>query len=75
MEKTFWIRSDGWVIDTKTKRIILLEFKRCSDTSETYYTDMKSISERQHTPFLEGLSALTEERGWMVEVLPLVAGH
>ena len=41
MEKTFWIRSDGWVIDTMTERIILLEFKRCSDTSETYYMDMK----------------------------------
>ena len=34
---------------------------------------MKSIAERQHTPILEGLSALAEERGWMVEVLlPLV---
>jgi hypothetical protein len=57
------------------KRIILLEFKRCSDTSETYCTDMKSIAERQHTPILEGLNALAEERGWMVEVLPLVAGQ
>ena len=36
---------------------------------------MKSIAERQHTPILEGLNALAEERGWMVEVLPLVAGH
>jgi hypothetical protein len=36
---------------------------------------MKSISERQHTPILEGLNALTEERGWVVEVLPLVAGQ
>ena len=51
------------------KRIILLEFKRCSDTSETYYTDMKLIVERQHTPILEGLNALPEEGGWMVEVL------
>jgi hypothetical protein len=72
VEKTFWIRSDGWVIDTKTKRIILLEFKRCSDTSETYYTGMKSIEERQYAPILEGLNALAQERGWMVEVLPLV---
>ena len=37
---------------------------------------MKSIAERQHTPtILEGLNALAEERGWVVEVLPLVAGQ
>ena len=36
---------------------------------------MKSIAESHHTPILEGLNALTEERGWMVEVLPLVAGQ
>ena len=76
MEKTYWLsRPDDWVINTKTKWSILLEFKRWSDTSETYYTDMKSISEKQHTPILEGLNAPTEERGWMVEVLPLVAGQ
>jgi hypothetical protein len=28
-----------------------------------------------HTPILEGLNALTEEWGWVVEVLPLVAGQ
>ena len=67
--------SDDWVINTKTKRIILIEFKRYSDTSETYYTDMKSISERQHAPILEGLNALAEEWGWRVEVLPLVTGQ
>jgi hypothetical protein len=33
VEKTFWIsRSDGWVINKKTKHIIMLEFKRASDT-------------------------------------------
>ena len=36
---------------------------------------MKSIAERQHTPILERLNALAEERGWMVKVLPLVAGQ
>ncbi len=30
---------------------------------------------RQHTPILEGLNALAEERGWVAEVLPLVAGQ
>jgi hypothetical protein len=29
----------------------------------------------QHAPILKGLSALAEERGWVVEVLPLVAGQ
>jgi ribonuclease HI len=76
VEKTFWLsRPDGWVINKKTKRIIMLEFKRASDTAETYYSDMKSIAERQHTPILEGLNALAGERGWVVEVLPLVAGQ
>jgi hypothetical protein len=49
----------------------MLEFKRCSDTSETYYMDMKSTEERQYAPILEGLNAPAEERGWMVEILPL----
>ncbi len=50
MKKTFWLsRPDGWVINKKTKHIIMLEFKRASDTAETYYSDMKSITERQHT--------------------------
>ena len=35
---------------------------------------MKLIAERQHT-LLEGLNALAEKRGWVVEVLPLVVGH
>jgi hypothetical protein len=60
MEKTFRLsRPDGWVINKKT---------------EIYYSDMKSIAERQHTPILEGVNALAEERGWVVEVLLLVAG-
>jgi hypothetical protein len=53
----------------------MLEFKRASDTTETYYSDMKSIEESQNTPILEGLNVLTRERGWVVEVLPLVSGQ
>jgi hypothetical protein len=63
------------MINKKTKRIIMLELKRTADTAETYYSDMKSIAERQHTPILESLNALAEERGWVVKVLPLVAGQ
>jgi hypothetical protein len=36
---------------------------------------MKSIAESQHTLILEGLNALTEEWGWVMEVLPLVSGQ
>ena len=68
MEKTFWLsRPDGWVINKKTKRIIMLEFKRASDTAETYYSDMKSIAERQHTPILEGLNAAMKTFGISAE--------
>jgi hypothetical protein len=49
----------------------MLEFKHTSDTSETYYSDMKSISERQRTPILEGFNTLVEDWGWVVEVLLL----
>ena len=76
VEKTFWIsRPDGWVVNKETKRIIMIEFKRSSDTTETYYSDMKGITVKQHTPILEGLNVLEEERGWVVEVLPLVTGQ
>ena len=40
----------GWVINKKTKRIILLEYKRTSDTLENYYKDMKRTVDKQHTP-------------------------
>ena len=76
VEKTFWLSSpNGWVVNKETKLIIMLDFKRVSDTTETYYSDMKAIAVKQYTPILEGLNALTEERGWVVEVLPLVTGQ
>jgi hypothetical protein len=32
VEKSFWFnRPDGWVINRKIKRLVLLEFKRTSD--------------------------------------------
>ncbi len=45
VKKTIWLsRPDpDWVINKKTERIIILEFKRVWDTTETYYSDMKSI--------------------------------
>jgi hypothetical protein len=36
---------------------------------------MKSTVESQQKSILEGLNVLTEERGWVVEVLPLVPGQ
>ena len=57
------------------KKIILLEFKRTADYSEAYYRDMKRVAEQQHTPILTGLRTLVTDRGWEVEVVPLVAGQ
>jgi hypothetical protein len=62
------------VINRKTKKIILLEFKRTSDCGESYFKDMWKVTENQHTPIMTGLRALAEEREWEVEVVPLVAG-
>ena len=63
------------MINKKMKRIILLEFKRTSDASETYYTDMKKTADTKRTPILTGLNDLARDRCWEVEVLPLVAGQ
>ena len=57
------------------KKIILLEFKRTADYSEAYYRDMKRVTEQQHTPILTGLRVLAIDRGWEVEVVPLVVGQ
>ena len=58
VERSFWLsRPDGWVVNRKMKKIILLEFKRTVDYSETYYRDMKRVAEQQHTPILTGLRA------------------
>jgi hypothetical protein len=76
VEKSFWLRrSDGWVINRKTKKIVLLEFKRTSDCGESYYEDMWRVADKQHAPTLTGLRALTGERGWEIEMVPLVAGQ
>jgi hypothetical protein len=76
VEKSFWLsRPDGWVINRKTKKIVLLEFKRTSDCGESYYEDMWRVSNKQHVPILTGLRALGGHRGWEVEVVPLVAGQ
>ena len=76
VEKSFWLsRPDGWVVNRKMKKIILLEFKRTDDYSEAYYRDMKRVSEQQHIPILTGFRTLTTDRGWEVEVFPLVAGQ
>ncbi len=51
VEKSFWIsRPDDWVVNRKIKKIILLEFKRTSDYSESYYRHMWRGTEQQHTP-------------------------
>ena len=48
--KSFWIsRPDDWVVNRKIKKIILLEFKRTSDYSESYYRHMWRGTEQQHT--------------------------
>ena len=76
VEKSFWLgRPDDWVVNRKTKTIILLEFKRTADYSESYYQDMWRASEQQHTPILMGLWTLAADRGWEVEVVPLVSGQ
>ncbi len=76
VEKSFWLRrADDWVINRKTKKIVLLEFKRTSDCGESYYEEMWKVADNQHTPILTGLRTLTGERGWEVEVVPLVAGQ
>ena len=36
---------------------------------------MKVVAEKQHPPILAGLSVLAEERGWVLEVMPLVTGQ
>ena len=59
----------------KMKKIILFEFKRAADSSESYYQDVWKVAERQHTPILMGLRALAADRDWEVEVVPLVVGQ
>jgi len=57
------------------KKIVLLEFKRTNDVGESYFRDMWKKVEKHHTPILVGLRSLAEDRGWEVEVVPLVVGQ
>ncbi len=62
-------------MNRKTKKIVLFEFKRTSDCGESYYEDMWKVADKQHVPILTGLRALAGERGWEIEVVPLVTGQ
>jgi hypothetical protein len=76
VKRSFWInRPDGWVVNRKTKKMILFEFKRTSDNGEGYFQDMWKVAERHHTPILTGLRTMEAERGWEVEVVPPVTGQ
>ena len=47
VEKSFRLnRPDGWVINRKTKKIILLEFKRTSDGWKSYFQDMWKVADK-----------------------------
>jgi hypothetical protein len=49
MEKSFWlIRPDGWVVNRKMKKIILLEFKKTSDPAEAYFWYVEGDEETVH---------------------------
>ncbi len=63
------------MINRKTKKVILLEFKRTRDSGEGYFQNMWKVTEKQHTPILTGLRALVTERGWEVEVVPVVVSQ
>ena len=76
VEKSFCLsKPDGWVINRKMKKIILLEFKRTTDSSESYYKDMWKVSDQQDNPILTGLRVLAADRERKVEVIPLVVGQ
>jgi hypothetical protein len=57
------------------KNIVLLEFKRTSDSSESYFQDMWKVTKKQYTPILKDLGDLVVDREWEVEVVPLVVGE
>ncbi len=38
-------------------------------------SDMWKVTKKQYTPILTGLWVLVEERGWEVDVVPLVVGQ
>ena len=47
VEKSFWLsRPDGWVINRKMKKILLLEFKWTNDSGESYFQDMWKVVEK-----------------------------
>ncbi len=63
------------MINKKLKKIVLLEFKRTCDYSESYFQDMWEVVEKQYVPILTGLRVLSTDQEWEVEVVPPVIGQ
>ena len=60
---------------TRAGQLMRCPGKRTSDCGECYFQHMCKMAEKQHTPILTGFRNLAEERGWEVDVVPLVVGQ
>ena len=76
VETSFWLsRPDGWLVNRKMMKIVLLEFRKLIHRNHTTKHDMRKVMEKQHTPILTGPRILAADRDWEVEVVPLVVGQ
>jgi hypothetical protein len=57
------------------KRSYVLEFKRVTDTRESYVSETQKLAETQHLDITQGLKRLFKDTQWTVEQLSFVTGH
>ena len=68
-------RFDGVLLDSrgKTKRLIIVEFKRRSDTMDNYWLRGKLEAEAQYRDLRQGIQMSLPE-GWECVFVPIIAG-
>jgi hypothetical protein len=60
-------RLDGIGLDTATKELLAIEFKRTQDARSNYVERATAVAQEQYQSLLTGLQAVGQVKGWKVQ--------
>ena len=74
-QERFWRRRLGGIgLDTATKELLAIEFKRTQDARSNYVERATAVGQKQYKSLLMGLQAVGQVKGWKVQQIAFVGG-